>query len=205
MIVQLLFLAIVAAAMLVAAAITFTACAAIPLLRRFAITAPAGALVIAPVLLVVAAQFANYSRGAFLSQNEGPFRFVPFWALEVAALVLSVALACVVALICRAVLEYIPPFLTAAFGLQPLLLLQTVLFIGAFASAIVDFSLFAALVNGFASHLLWAITLGLVGILCTGICVQALFHLRDPQRYSPRPLPQWINKILFGKHAPQEA
>jgi len=202
---QLLFLAIVAAAMLVAAAITFTACAAIRLLRRFAITAPAGALVIAPVLLVVAAQVANYSHRAFISENQGPFRIVPFWALEVAALVLSVALAYVVALICRAVLEYIPPFLTTAFGLQPLLLLQTVLFIGALASAVVDLSLFFALVRGFADHLLWAIALGVLGILCTGICVQALFHLRDPQRYSPRPLPQWIKKILFGKHAPEEA
>jgi hypothetical protein len=203
--VQLLFLVIAAAAILIAAAITFTVCAAIPALRRFAITAPAGALVIAPVLLVVGAQIANYNHHVFASENQGPFRFFPFWALELTALILSIALAYVVALVCRAVLEYIPPFLNAAFGLQPLLLLQTVLFVGALASAIVDFSFFAALVHGFSSQLLQVIIFGVVGILSTGICIQALFHLRDPQRYSPQPLPQWIKKILFGKTPPQEA
>lgn len=201
----LLFLAIVAAVMLIAAAITFTVCAAIPSLRRFAITAPAGALVIAPVLLVVGAQIANFNQHFFLSQNEGPFRFFPFWALELTALVLSIALACVVGLVCRAVLEYIPPFLNATFGLQPLLLLQTVLFIGALASAIVDFSFFAALVHGFAGQLLQVLLFGVVGVLSTGICIHALFQLRDPQRYSPQPLPQWIKRILFGKTPQQEA
>jgi len=197
--VQLFFLAILIAGMLVTAAITFTFCAAFPALRRFAITAPAASLVIAPVLLLIAVQSGVLMHHAFIVESHDPFRIFLVGALEVLVVVLVFTLAWAFALFCRGVLEYGPPLLNKTFGLQLYLLLQIVLLIGALASAIVDLVLFATLARSWYPNLAVTIGCGLTGLSTVLICLRPLLRLRSPIAYQPKPIPSWLKSILFRK------
>jgi hypothetical protein len=197
----LFILAILIAGMLVTAAITFTVCAAVPALRRFAITAPAASLVFSPVLLLIGAQSGILMHHAFIIESPDRFRIFLFGLLEIVAIAIAAFLALAFALFCRGVLEYVPPLLNRTMGFQPHLLLQFVLFIGALASAIVNFTLFATLMHTFQGKISLAILFGLLGVLSIGICLRPVFRLQNPQAYSPKPLPAWVKKILFERAA----
>jgi hypothetical protein len=191
------FLQILIAGMLVTAAITFTACAAITPLRRFAITAPAASLVLSPALLFLAYQTWIVIHHVFIYGNSGPIPMSAYWILEVLAIAFFIALAFAFALFCRAVLEYGPPFLARSFGLKPLLLLQTVLLVGAVASALVDLALFVTLAHTYKGDMARVVAYSVIGLVATAICIRPLLHLNNAQRYSPKPLPAWLKQNLF--------
>jgi hypothetical protein len=191
------FLAILIAGMLIAAAITFTACVAISPLRRFAITAPAASLIVSPALLILGYQSWIVIHHIFILRSSDPISISVLWILEILAIIFFVALAFAFALFCRAVLEYGPPFLVRSFGFRPLLLLQSVLVIGAVASALVNLALFATLVHNSDSDISRVIAFSATGLITTAICLSPLLQLDSPQRYSPKPLPAWRKQKLF--------
>jgi len=191
------FLALLLAGMLIVAAITFTICVAVPKLRRFSITAPAASLVLSPIFFFLADQIWITIHHVFIVRNNGPIPTSIFWILELLATVFFIGLALTFAIICRAVLEYGPPFLARSFGLKPLLLLQSVLLVGALASAVVDLTLFATLARASAGNLPRVVAFSLIGLITVAICIRPLFHLDSPQRYSPKPLPAWLKQKLF--------
>jgi len=191
------FFAILIAGMLGTAAITFTACTAIAPLRRFAITAPAASFVVSPILLILGYQVWIMIHHIFIIRTPGRTPISAYWILELLAIFFFIVLSFAFALFCRAVLEFGPPFLARSFGLKPLLLLQTVLLVGAVASALVDLALFATLAHNAEGNMTRVIGFSVIGLIAIAICIRPLFHLDNAQQYSPKPLPAWLKQKLF--------
>jgi hypothetical protein len=197
----------IVAAMLFAAANAFTVCVAVPAWRRQAILAPVAALVIAgfsaaPLGLLIL----QLQHHMFLIGERYPGATLLAILLAILAFSLVCAIAWAATVLCRAILEFLPPILTATLDLNPALLLQSVLFAGAVCSAAVQLAGFGALAYLLRDQPAFAIASSIGGLLTSFVCIRIVFQLRTPEPYAPGPVPQWIRKILLrngGLPAPE--
>ncbi len=188
----------IVASMLVAAANTFTLCVAIPAWRKFSIVAPVAALVIsgfaaAPLAFLIL-QFQHH---VFLVKPRSLYSTALFTAISVFAIVLICAFAWAATFICRVVLELLPPFLTATFGLKSTLLLQAALFVGAVCSALEQLVTFGALAYFLRNLHGYAIPSIMVGLATSAICIRVLFGLRSPGAYAPNGIPPNLKAVFL--------
>jgi hypothetical protein len=185
------------AAMLIAAANAFTACVAVPAWRSHSILAPVAALVIAG--------FSAAPLGFLILQLQHHMFLIgeryPGAILLAILAILAFSLVCAIAwaatITCRAVLEFLPPILTATLDLNPALLLQSVLFVGAVCSAAVQLAGFGALAYLLREQPAFAIASSIGGLLASFVCIRIVFQLHAPEPYAPAPVPQWIKAILL--------
>jgi hypothetical protein len=188
----------IVAAMLIAAANAFTICVAVPAWRRYSILAPVSALIITG--------FCAAPLGFLILQlNDHMFIFGErFRGATLLAILLSIlafsavcALAWAATVICRAILEFLPPILTATLGLNPALPLQSVLLVGAVCSAAVQLGTFGALAYLLRNQPAAAIASTIAGLLASILCIRIVFKLPAPQAYAPNPVPPWIKSVLL--------
>jgi len=194
----------IVAAMLIAAANAFTLCVAIPAWRSHSILAPVAALVLAgftaPPLGFLILHIQHHM---FLLRERFPFAGLLFGILALLALALICAVTWVATILCRAVLQLVPPVLTRHFGLKPPLLLQAALFVGSVCSAAVQLAAFGGLTWLLRTMPILAIPSSIAGVTGSAICLRVLLQLRTPDAFAPKPVPQWITSV-FMQPAPSD-
>lgn len=197
-------LAISLSAMLIAAANAFTLCVAVPAWRSHSILAPVAALVIAGFTAApLAFLFLQLEHHMFLFGERFPFAGLLFGLLAVLALALVCAVAWAATILCRAVLEFLPPLLTKLLSLKTALLLQGVLLVGAVCSAAVQLASFGALAYLLRDKPALAVLASITGLAASAICLRVLLQLHTPDPFAPKPVPQWI-KSLFLQPRPTD-
>lgn len=188
----------IVAAMLIAAANAFTICVAVPAWRRHSVLAPVAALVIAGFSAApLGFLYLQLQHHMFLVGERHPGATLLAVLLAILVFSLVCAIAWVATVLCRAALEFLPPILTAALDLNPALLLQLVLFVGAVCSAAVQLAAFGALAYLLRDQPAFAISSSIAGLLASAVCIRIVFQLHAPEPYAPRPVPQWIRTILL--------
>jgi hypothetical protein len=137
---------------------------------------------------------------AFIVRRYDPaavtIAFIVAMALTVA---LFAGIAKVITLICRAVLEFLPPWLDSRLGIRRLLLLQVALLFGGSLSLLCLLAFFAWLTFLLRANLAWALVACLVGLTASAACIHALVQLPNPEPFQPRPLPEKIKRLIFRK------
>ncbi len=191
-------LATTIAAMLIAAANAFTLCVAVPAWRSHSILAPVAALVIAGFTSApLAFLFLQLEHHMFLFGERFPFAGLLFGLLALLALALVCAIAWIATILCRAALELLPPFLSAAFNLRQSLVLQTVLVVGAVASAAVQLAAFGGLAYLLREKPPVAVLASVTGLVASAVCLRVLLRLRAPESFAPRPVPHWLKDMFL--------
>jgi hypothetical protein len=179
---------------LVAAALTFAVAANVPAFRCSAVPAPIAAVILAPCLLLIAGPL--LLRHMFIMQARRGAWAV--YALAVALIIAAcLAFAKAVTLACRAVFEFLPPWLDAKLGLRHELLLQAALVTGGGLSLSVVFLFFGWMAFVFRENPLWAVGFGLIGLAASTACVLALLQLPHPEPFQPVPVPAALKGIIF--------
>ncbi len=189
---------------LLAAAITFTLTATIMPFMRSAIPAPIAATILSPCLVLLAFPVFLVQHHPFLvSPQESQWTAWALYALITAlAIAICAALAKIATLICRAIFEFLPPWLESRFNLQRQLLLQLALLFGGSLSLLVLAGFFGWLTFLLRENLALALTFGIAGFAASAACARALLRLPDPERYKPAPLPDSIKKLIFRERTP---
>jgi len=179
---------------LLLAALTFAAVASVPPLRRSAITAPVFIFISAPstVLLIITA-------GPQFLAVSGSETSIALRTILVFIVIGSIAAAYVAALACRFIFQSVAPRVERLLGLRPLRILQGAILSGGTLSLLV---LLVGTPN--IAYQCWtygsrraALSCGLIGALGVLACVLALLRLRTPQQYLPKPLPDFLSRLIF--------
>jgi hypothetical protein len=179
---------------LVAAALTFAVVANVPTFRRWAISAPITAVILAPCLLLIAGPF--FLHHVFLLRAERGA-----WAIYGLVVVLIVAVCVILAkaaeLACRAAFEYLPPWMHNKLGFRRDLLVRSAILLGGSLSLLVVILVFGWLSIGLREHLPWEIFSGAVGLSAAMACIRAFLRLRTPDLFQPVPLPDSLKRMIF--------
>ena len=180
---------------LLAAALTFSTVASVPVWRRSAITAPLFVFFAAPMTAVAfIALFAKHEGKLLISSNH---RIAGILFLLAA---ISIFGAYVAGLICRFIFLTIAPRLEQGLGLRPFLMLRAAILCGGTLSLLVFLFWAPNLAHQiWLSGLRWeAFAAGLVGTLGVLACFLALLRLRRPEQYLPKPLPKFLARRING-------
>jgi hypothetical protein len=184
-------------AMLVAAALTFAVTATIPAFRNSAVTAPIAVFLISPALLFAMTPWI-YGRMFIF---KPPLTSAAFWIrFGTGMVLLSVGCsfaAAVATLGCRAVFQFVPPWLSKNFNLQPTLLLQGSILAGGSLSVLVLLGVSALLVYLVRENLSAVLLCGFGGLVASIICILGILRLSEPQCYQPTPLSGWVRRLLL--------
>lgn len=182
---------------LVAAALTFAVVANVAAFRRSAISAPIAAVILAPCLLLIAGPFFLHLHHAFLVEAGHRGAWVIYVLVVVLILCVCALLAKVAALACRAVFEYLPPWMHNRLGFRHDLLVRTAIFLGGSLSLLVVLAFFGWLAIGLRNYWQWEICSGVIGLAAAAACVRALFRLRTPEAFQPAPLSDSVKRMIF--------
>ncbi len=136
----------------------------------------------------------------FIVRRYGP---IPVAIAFIVAMALTLALfagiAKVITLICRAVFEFLPPWLDSRLGIRRLLLLQVALLFGGSLSLLCLLAFFAWLTFLLRANLPRALVACLIGLIACAACIHPLVQLPNPEPFQPRPLPDNIKRLIFRK------
>ena len=179
---------------LVAAALTFAVAANVAAFRRSAIPAPIAAVILAPCLLLIAAPFLLRHMFIMQARRSAWAGYALAVALVIAA---CLAFAKAVTLACRAVFEFLPPWLETKLGLRRELLLQTALVTGGGLSLSVVFLFFGWMAFALRQSPPWAVGFGLFGLATSAACIRALLQLPHPDPFQPVPIPPTLKRMIF--------
>ena len=177
---------------LIAAALTFAAVASVPAWRRSAITAPVSVFIAAPMTMLVIVTGISH-----ISLYTGS-SFTAVFILLVLTIG-SIMAAYLAALTCRFAFESLVPQTEKLLGLRPFLILQAAIVSGGTLSLLV---LLIAVPNIVYQIWAWgphwvALASGLLGLLAVAACLLALWRLRVPQQYLPKPLPTFLTRRIY--------
>lgn len=178
---------------LLIAALTFAIVANIPSLRRLAIPAPIASVILAPCLLLIVLPFAL--RWTFVARGS-PRGWILYALIVTLAVAASAILAKAAELLCRALFEFLPPWIHRKLGLRYDVLVRSAILVGGSLSLIVVLVIFGWL-SVFSRHLEAAIGFGALGLAAAFACVRALLHLRTPEFFQPVPFPNSLKRMIF--------
>ena len=185
------------AVMLLVAALTFTVAAGVPAFRGAAVTAPVAAFLLSPALLIALVPWI-WGIGVFSDKPTTPTDlWVGLGAVTALTLTGCAFVAILATLAIRAILEFLPPWLSRVFGLRRNLLLQSIILGGGSLSILVLLASSVFLIIVFRDLIQLVVAFGAAGLLAAGVCLLALLRLPSPECYQPKPLPAAIKRLLI--------
>jgi hypothetical protein len=186
-------------AMLCAAALTFTATAAIPAFRSSAITAPIIAFIISPAL-IFPLSIPIYAHVFIINPPIGSAAFwVRFGTVIVLLSAGCIFIAYVAVLVCRAIFQLVPPWLANSFGVRANLLLQASILVGGSLSILVLLTTASLLIYFLKNNSIMVLLCGIGGLITATICIRSFLRLTEPECYQPKPLSGWASKLLLAR------
>jgi hypothetical protein len=185
------------AVMLLVAALTFTVAAGVPAFRGAAVTAPVAAFLLSPALLIALVPWI-WGIGVFSDKPTTPTDlWVGLGAVTALTLTGCAFVAILATLAIRAILEFLPPWLSRVFGLRQNLLLQSTILGGGSLSILMLLGSSIFFIIVFRDTIQLVIAFGATGLLAAAVCVLAVLRLPSPECYQPKPLPAAIKRLLI--------